>query len=83
MLDAVKLADLVLLLIDASVGFEMETFEFLSLLGVGCIAYGSFHNKVIALRSVLTELKRFVTLQAVVCISGMQPIAAYSNRLDG
>lgn len=34
MLDAAKLADLVLLLIDASVGFEMETFEFLSLLGV-------------------------------------------------
>lgn len=34
MIDAAKFADLVLLLIDASVGFEMETFEFLSLLQV-------------------------------------------------
>ena len=34
MLDAAKLADLVLLLIDASLSFKMETFEFLSLLGV-------------------------------------------------
>lgn len=34
MLDAAKYADLVLLLIDASFGFEMETFEFLNLLQV-------------------------------------------------
>jgi ribosome biogenesis protein BMS1 len=27
-----KIADLVLMLIDASIGFEMETFEFLSIL---------------------------------------------------
>ncbi|KAK9833590.1 hypothetical protein WJX84_002072 [Apatococcus fuscideae] len=32
MIDAAKFADLVLLLIDASFGFEMETFEFLNLL---------------------------------------------------
>jgi len=32
MMDLAKVADLVLLLIDASVGFEMETFEFISLL---------------------------------------------------
>ncbi|GFH09607.1 Bms1-type G domain-containing protein [Haematococcus lacustris] len=32
MLDAAKYADLVLLLIDGSYGFEMETFEFLNLL---------------------------------------------------
>lgn len=34
MLDAAKYADLVLLIIDASFGFEMETFEFLNLLQV-------------------------------------------------
>ena len=34
MLDAAKVADLVLLLIDASFGFEMETFEFLNILQV-------------------------------------------------
>lgn len=34
MIDASKFADLVLLLIDASFGFEMETFEFLNLLQV-------------------------------------------------
>lgn len=32
MMDLSKVADLVLLLIDASIGFEMETFEFISLL---------------------------------------------------
>jgi ribosome biogenesis protein BMS1 len=31
MIDAAKVADLVLLLIDASFGFEMETFEFLNI----------------------------------------------------
>jgi len=35
MLDAAKCADLVLLLVDGSFGFEMETFEFLNLLQVG------------------------------------------------
>lgn len=32
MTDFAKIADLALILIDASIGFEMETFEFLSLL---------------------------------------------------
>jgi ribosome biogenesis protein BMS1 len=32
MIDLAKIADLALLLIDASIGFEMETFEFLCLL---------------------------------------------------
>ena len=32
MIDAAKVADLVLLLVDASYGFEMETFEFLNVL---------------------------------------------------
>ena len=34
MVDAAKLADLVLLLVDGSYGFEMETFEFLNVLQV-------------------------------------------------
>ena len=34
MLDIAKVADLVLLLVDASFGFEMETFEFLNILQV-------------------------------------------------
>jgi len=32
MMDLAKIADLVLLVIDASLGFEMETFEFISIL---------------------------------------------------
>lgn len=32
MIDLAKVADIVLLIIDASLSFEMETFEFLSLL---------------------------------------------------
>ena len=34
MIDYAKIADLALILIDASIGFEMETFEFLSILKV-------------------------------------------------
>ncbi len=34
MIDMSKIADLALLVIDGSIGFEMETFEFLSLLRV-------------------------------------------------
>ena len=33
-IDAAKFADLVLLLVDGSFGFEMETFEFLNILQV-------------------------------------------------
>ena len=32
MIECAKIADLALILIDASIGFEMETFEFLSML---------------------------------------------------
>ena len=38
MIDAAKYADLVLLLVDGSYGFEMETFEFLNILQVGAVA---------------------------------------------
>jgi len=38
MIDAAKYADLVLLLIDGSFGFEMETFEFLNLLQVSYLS---------------------------------------------
>ena len=34
MIDCAKLADVVLLLVDASFGFELETFEFINLLQV-------------------------------------------------
>ena len=34
MIDLAKIADLVLLVVDASFGFEMETFEFLNILQV-------------------------------------------------
>lgn len=34
MMDLAKVADLALIMIDASIGFEMETFEFISLLNV-------------------------------------------------
>jgi ribosome biogenesis protein BMS1 len=40
MLDAAKVADLVLLLVDGSFGFEMETFEFLNLLQARGGAWG-------------------------------------------
>ena len=35
MIDIAKVADLILLLIDASFGFEMEIFEFLNICQVG------------------------------------------------
>lgn len=35
MLDLAKVADLVLLMVDGSFGFEMDTFEFLNMLQVG------------------------------------------------
>lgn len=34
MIDLAKIADLALILIDVSLGFELETFEFISLLRV-------------------------------------------------
>lgn len=54
MIDLAKIADLALLLIDASVGFEMETFEFLSLLRVNnyyvkLIIYVKFYRVMVSL----------------------------------
>ena len=37
MIDLAKVVDLVLLLVDASFGFEMETFEFLNICQVRCL----------------------------------------------
>lgn len=39
MIDCAKLADVVLLLIDAAFGFELETFEFLNLLQVKTLVH--------------------------------------------
>lgn len=39
MIDLAKVCDLVLLLIDASFGFEMEIFEFLNICQVGTKSY--------------------------------------------
>ena len=43
MIDYAKIADLALLLVDGSLGFEMETFEFLSILKVNF--FFSFFNQ--------------------------------------
>jgi len=42
MIDLAKVADLCLTLVDASVGFEMQTFEFLSILQVNCYCLISY-----------------------------------------
>ena len=39
MIDTAKIVDLALILIDASVGFEMQTFEYLTLLRVYTYLY--------------------------------------------
>lgn len=39
MIDMAKIADIVIILVDASIGFEMETFEFLSLLRVNSLFF--------------------------------------------
>ena len=39
MIDLSKIADLALILIDASIGLEMQTFEFLTLLRVNIIYF--------------------------------------------
>ncbi|XP_024524111.1 ribosome biogenesis protein bms1 [Selaginella moellendorffii] len=69
MIDAAKFADLVLLLIDGSYGFEMETFEFLNLLQVhgfpkvmGVLTHLDKFKDVKALRKTKKQLKsRFWT----------------------
>lgn len=49
MIDLGKIADLVLLLIDGSFGFEMETFEFLNVLQV--VAFRSIQPRRMASRA--------------------------------
>ena len=44
MIDYAKIADLALLLVDGSLGFEMETFEFLSILKVNLRIHNFFEN---------------------------------------
>ncbi len=51
MIDAAKIADLVLLVVDASYGFEMETFEFLNV----CAAHGM--PKMIGVLTHLDDMK--------------------------
>ncbi|KAF5360824.1 hypothetical protein D9756_004571 [Leucocoprinus leucothites] len=58
MIDVGKVADLVLLMIDGSFGFEMETFEFLNILQ----AHG--FPKVIGILSHLDLIKKAATLKA-------------------
>ncbi|KAG6872829.1 hypothetical protein C0995_006129 [Termitomyces sp. Mi166 len=58
MIDIGKIADLVLLMIDASFGFEMETFEFLNILQ----AHG--FPKVIGVLTHLDLIKKAATLRA-------------------
>ncbi|RIA82679.1 hypothetical protein C1645_699962 [Glomus cerebriforme] len=57
MIDVAKIADLVLLLIDASFGFEMETFEFLNILQV----HG--FPKIIGVLTHLDKFKKIKTLK--------------------
>ena len=42
MIDLAKVVDLVLLLVDASFGFEMETFEFLNICQVRCLVLNPY-----------------------------------------
>ncbi|CAG8637077.1 6915_t:CDS:2 [Paraglomus brasilianum] len=58
MIDVAKIADLVLLLIDASFGFEMETFEFLNVLQV----HG--FPKIMGVLTHLDKFKKMKTLRA-------------------
>ncbi|RGB26964.1 hypothetical protein C1646_746590 [Rhizophagus diaphanus] len=57
MIDVAKIADLVLLIIDASFGFEMETFEFLNILQV----HG--FPKILGVLTHLDKFKRVKTLK--------------------
>ena len=44
MMDVAKVADLALLLVDATFGFEMETFEFLNICQVGKYFYEEINS---------------------------------------
>ena len=58
MIDLAKIVDLVLLLVDASFGFEMEVFEFLNI----CQVHG-FPR----IMGVLTHLDAFKVFEKVIC----------------
>ena len=66
MIDISKIADIVLLLIDGNFGFEMETFEFLNVLGAsgmpgnvfGVLTHLDLYRKPQALRDAKKRLKR-------------------------
>lgn len=73
MIDAAKFADLVLLVIDASFGFGMETFEFLNLLQVSPAAAAHYEIlSYLSMRSastwvVLAECSMHIGLLSGIC----------------
>jgi ribosome biogenesis protein BMS1 len=65
MIDLAKIADIVLLVIDASLGFEMETFEFLSLMKshgfphvIGVLTHLDFFKENKQLKKTKTKFKK-------------------------
>jgi ribosome biogenesis protein BMS1 len=65
MIDLAKVADLCLILVDASIGFEMETFEFLSILKahgfpnvMGVLSHLDFFKESSSMRKVKKGLKK-------------------------
>lgn len=70
MIDYAKIADLALLLIDGSLGFEMETFEFLSILKshgfpnvMGVLTHLDFFKENKQLRKTKKKLKKRFTYE--------------------
>jgi hypothetical protein len=55
MMDAAKVADLVLLMIDGSFGLEMETFEFLNLLQVSRCYFVMLHCYILMLCTLMQK----------------------------
>jgi len=67
MLDLAKVADLVLLMIDAKFGFEMETFEYLNMLQTGTyVQYARAHV------GVVVSFSRLTSAQFLPCIKQTQ-----------
>jgi len=65
MIDLAKVADLALLLVDASIGFEMETFEYLSILKahgfpnvMGVLTHLDYFKETSSIRKVKKGLKK-------------------------
>lgn len=65
MIDLAKITDLALVLIDASIGFEMETFEYLSLLQnhgmpnvMGILTHLDYFRENKALRKIKKKMKK-------------------------